>query len=326
MNKRALLAMAVAFVLVASCSGEGDAAPEPAISTSQIEQLAADADEFADIYWGSWPDVDEALARYAEDIVFYDAPDGDFTIEGADVMVPIIRGFARYYSDVNPQVEGRFVATDGAAYLVELGHGYWPPWSLEPDEHPPVVGLDIYHFDGELAVAYDIWFKDETLTMIEMGCFAIDECPMATDIANSYVRAWTSGDSGAIADIYADDAEFVDTILGINESGSDNISKLADRRFGSGAWDLEVVEVYAMTRGWRQPTENQPNQGDVIGIGINYRIVDDAGNTVINSLATFEMGTRELNGFTSHPEGLITYEEVFHDPGVWSEAAAIAAG
>ena len=284
------------------------------LSEFTVPELAAHAIGFSDAYHGSWPDIDLALERFANSAVFYDPADGDFIIEGKAV-VPMLRGFAAYMAGVEPVMEEVFVSADGASFRASYGHGYWPPWSVEPADHPPVVGLDVFHFAGDSVTGLDIWFEDDTLGTLGFGCFAANGCPQLAAIVDRYVTAWTSGDPSQIAALYDDNATFTDSLLQIDAVGPEEISGIAETRFGEGDVTLEVVEIYAQTNGPDVPTDTGSEIGAVIAVGLHYRISSPSAEfTSFESLTTFEFGTRQANGFTPHPEGLITREEVFHNP------------
>ena len=74
-------------------------------------------------------------------------------------------------------------------------------------------------------------------------------------------------------------------------------------------------KLYVQTNGPDPPSEQLPVQGAIIAVGIHYRsnmLVDGAAKTV-ESLTTFELGTRQGSTFAPDPNGLITREEVFYN-------------
>jgi len=281
---------------------------------SDVASLEIRAVEFSKEYYDAWPAIDAALERFADDVVFYDPADGDFVIEGSSAIVPTIRTFAAYYSSINPVMEEVFLSRDAAAYRASYDHGYWPPWSVEPADHPRLVGLDVVHFEGDSVTGFDIWFEGDSLETLELGCFAVDGCPEVGVIVERYVTAWASGDPDQIASLYDDDATFTDTLLGIEAVGPDEISGVAAIRFGPDDV-VEVIEVYAQTNGPDVPVEDGSEVGRVIAVGIHYRVSSPGADAAgFESLTTFEIGARQDDGFAPHPEGLITREEVFHSP------------
>lgn len=314
---RALLAALTASWVLASAACTSDdsrtAMPSSVLSASQIEQRLTEATDFSDSYHASWPDIGAALDRMVEDVVFYDPADGDFTIEGKASVVPAVRGFANFFSDTEWPVERTFLSADGAAYRVPVAEGLWPYWLTEPPDHAPVVELDEFRFDNGDVTHLTIWFDTDTLEMLEFGCFAIDGCPELQRHVDWYLDAWSSGDVEQIAALYAENATFTDSLLGIDATGPDEISLLSEARFGSGERNFEVVDVYAQTSGPEPATEDEEYNGPVIAVGIHYRVSVD-GRTGYESLTTFELGTRQVRGFDLHPQGLITREEVFYDP------------
>jgi hypothetical protein len=284
------------------------------LSEFTVAELAAHAIGLSDAYHRSWPDIDGALERFANSAVFYDPADGDFIIEGEGV-VPMLRGFAAYMAGVEVVMEEVFVSADGASFRASYGHGYWPPWAVEPADHPPVIGLDVFHLEGDSVTGLDIWFEDDSLGTLGFGCFAANGCPQLAAIVDRYVTAWTSGDPSQIAALYDDNATFTDSLLQIDAVGPEEISGIAEARFGEGDVTLEVVEIYAQTNGPDVPTDTDSEIGGVIAVGLHYRVSSPSADFIsFESLTTFEFGTRQANGFAPHPEGLITREEVFHNP------------
>lgn len=292
------------------------------LSNMSVAELHAHAVEFSDTYHRSWPDIEFALERFADDVVFYDPADGDFIIEGSTVIVPILRNFVRHFPNVAPVVAEVFVSADGAAYRSVYGHGYWPPWSTEPSGHRPVVDLNVFHFEGDSVTGFDIWFEDDSLETMGFGCFANNGCPELGVIVERYVTAWTSGDPDQIAALYADNATFVDNLNGIAAVGPSEISSTSRARFGQGDFILEVIAVYAQTNGPGLPTEADLDLGELIAVGLHYRVSSPNGDyAASDSLTTFEFGTPRTDGFTPHPQDLITREEVFHNPDTFANIA-----
>jgi hypothetical protein len=77
-----------------------------------------------------------------------------------------------------------------------------------------------------------------------------------------------------------------------------------------------VIDLYVQTNdGIDTSTEQPPEQGAIIAVGIHYRytLVVKGESTTGESLTTFELGTRQRSTFAIDPGGLITREEVFYD-------------
>ena len=310
---RLLLVLICVVALVSGLVACSDDSDDGAVSDSELVELEDRATEVAESFWEAWPD-DAIIDRFADDIAFYDPSDGDFTIEGKDRFAPIERNLLGFWAAADPSVETVWVATDGASYRVAYPDVVWPPWLPEPSEHPPVVFLYVFGFEGESITEYELWLEDTTLEMLGFGCFGVEACPDAQAMVDRYSRAWNSGESDLIAALYADDATFTDSVSGIEVTGAREISGLSDRRLGPGAnAEIEVVGVYAQTNEYQLPSEATGDLGQVIALGIHYRVLDPDGDAPpLQRLATFELGTRRSGGFDLHPEGLITREEVFH--------------
>ena len=78
---------------------------------------------------------------------------------------------------------------------------------------------------------------------------------------------------------------------------------------------LGLIDLYVQTGGPYQPKETQPWQGQIVAVGIHHRNtrVVDGTPKIVESRATFELGTRQKSAFAIDPNGLIVREEVFHD-------------
>ncbi len=287
--------------------------PAAALSAPGLRQWRVRAQEIGDGYWGAWPDT-AIVEELADDVVFSMPSDGDL-IEGKGAVGSMLRTFIGYYAAAEPAVEAMFLSADAAAYHVSFASGLWPPWTPEPLVHPPFTILDIFRFTDGAITDYEVWLEDKTLQMAEYGCFAIDGCLEAQALVDRYMAAWSAGDVDDIAALYADNAVFTDSLLGLHAVGPGAISGLVDERYGSGDFTVELLGVYGQTNGYQSPTDESPELGRLVGIGIHYRVSDeDTGVIVLESLTTFELGHWQPGSSNRNPRGLITREEVFHEP------------
>jgi hypothetical protein len=298
--------------LVAACGGE-----EP-MSQAEIAQWKTDAVAFADRFYGAWPDVDASFAEFADDATFYDPGDGDFLIEGKQQIVALHRSFFCDFPEIQVHRTGLYLSADGAAYRATT-ENLWPPGVPEPADHPPVGGLDLFRFKDGLVASWEVnWALPASLEMVGFGVFAPGEhgSEQLQEIADRYLAVWSSGDKDRIAALYRKDAVFSDTMLGIQAQGPAAISELGVKRFGTGGpVTFEIIDLYVQTNGPDPPIKSRPDSGAIVAAGIHYRcnlVVDDEPATV-ESLTTFELGTRQGGSFALDPNGLITREEVFYD-------------
>ena len=314
---------AAAFVIVC-CSVEGcggddgsertTTVPRTELAADQLEAWRAEATEFVDLYYGAWPDISNGTDRFADDVVFSAPGDGDH-IEGKQSVASALAQWSSYIASAERTSGDAFVSGDGAAHVFEFGTPVWPPWLFEPDEHPDVVEIEEFRFSDGLTTEFVVWLRDDTLEMLDFGCFAVDACPDYTEVVDRYLAAWTSGDAEVVAALYAEDAVFTDGLFGWEANGPGDIGALAERRFGPvDDFAVEVIALYGQTNGHREPSEGRPDDGQVYGVAIHYRwtVLDGEGHAV-ESLTTFELGSREMSGWSLHPDGLITEENVFHD-------------
>ncbi len=288
------------------------------MTAAQISQWNKDATAFADGFAGAFPaDVDAMLADFADDAAFWDPSDGDFLIGGKPGILTMQRDFNEYFANGEQIPKAVYVSGNAVAFPSTFKN-MWPPWVPEPTDHPWGVDLEVFRFrDGQVA-GWDIWFSAPTLEMYGQGVFAPGKGgpQQLQEIVDRYLAAWASGDGGRIAALYHPDASFSDTVLGLQAQGAAAIAALGEKRFGSGApVTLEVIDLCAQTNGKYPPYEQKPKDGAIIGVGIHYHcnLVVEGKPTIVESLTTFELGTRMGKYFEPDPNGLITREEVFHD-------------
>ena len=263
-------------------------------------------------------DVSATFPEFADNIAFYDPGDGDFLIEGKQQVAALTRSMFSSFPDYRFRQKAVYLSADGAAYNGVM-ENLWPPGLPEPANHPPVRALELFRFKDGLVASWEIWGLPATLEMLSMACFAPGEggSEQLWAIADRYLAAWSSGDKDRIAALYRDDAVFSDTMRGIQAQGAAAIGELGDTRFGSGGpLTLEVIDLYVQTNDGLDPSAEQPpEQGAIIAVGIHYRcnLVVAGIPTSVESLTTFELGTRHEKSFDIDPHGLITREEVFYD-------------
>jgi hypothetical protein len=112
MNK--MTAIAVGVLLLAACGDSGTPMPTPAVSTSEIQRLSAEADAFAQSHMGAWPDVDAYVADLAEDVTGAD-PSARDSGGGKAAAVSMWKMW-ELRTDHTMNVTGTFISADGAAY------------------------------------------------------------------------------------------------------------------------------------------------------------------------------------------------------------------
>lgn len=89
-----------------------------------------------------------------------------------------------------------------------------------------------------------------------------------------------------------------------------------DKRFGSaGKITFELIDLHVQTNRPDPPTEQLPDRGAIVRVGIHYRciLVVDGRPATVESLTAFELGTSQGESFALDSNGLITREEVFYD-------------
>jgi hypothetical protein len=312
---RLIVAMVVALA-VSSSACAGESSPTAVMSADEMRAWEQEANAFHDKTSAAWPDVDTHFADFAEAAEFYDPGSGDYVVEGQNRIISIHRPMADFFPDMAAVAMATFISADAAAFLVEIAN-LWPPWVPEPPDPPPVEFLSVYRFEDGLVTAFEVWNTVATFELTGLGCFADGGCVTELEaIADQYVAAWSSGDEGQIAALYAEDAQFDDTMFDLDDEGSDGIAGLSRERFElDGVADLEILDLAAQINGPDAPTETRPNQGGIIAVAIHYRWTTSIDGEPVSgdSLTTFELGTRTTTGFEPDPDGLITREEVFHD-------------
>jgi ketosteroid isomerase-like protein len=294
----------VVGILLAACNGATDSSTA-VMSAAEVGVWQAEALAFNERNLGSWPDLDLSMPEFAEDATV-SGPSGGFFIEGKRSISHFFEWWTLGNFQVEIETKRVFVSADSAAFD-NIWHNLWPYWADEPPDHPPLKFLDRFQFQDGLVTSYIIFDLADNHVITEAGCFPVDGCPELREIVDRYLAAWSSRDEGQIAALYTEDAVFTDSLLGMEVEGSGAIAALADQRFGSiGDTPLEYIELYAQIDGRYPPTEEEPENGRIVGVGILYQWNALAGgkSSAVESITTFEV----------NPQGLITREEVFHDP------------
>ncbi|MDJ0923347.1 MAG: nuclear transport factor 2 family protein [Acidimicrobiia bacterium] len=325
----------VLVLLIAACSGSdgGGLLPSPVVPAEEVRQLSVEADAFAERHMAVWPDVDAYASVYAEDLTGAD-PSGRDSDGGKQAWLNMWRTWERL-TDYTIEVNDTFISTDGAAYI-QLWRGLWPTDVGYPVEGPRADGMSYFEtfvFEDGLVVESDVWWYPKDNERAGFGCFAIDGCPALQQAVNRYVAAWTARDADAIAALYADEAHFTDSLLGLEAAGAVSIGDLADDRFGSaGELSIEVVDLFSWTDGYGQPSENDPYHGKLLGVTIHYRatVSDEGVVQTQEAVTTLEMGNRYVRDLYTYvdldPAGLIHRETVYHEPTSLLSAATAGGG
>jgi len=322
MNRATQLA-SIAVLFLAACGTSGTAMPTPVVSASEIQQFSAAADAFAERHMGAWPDVDAYAADYAEDVIGAD-PTGRDSDGGKQAWLNMWVAWERL-TDYTIEVTGTFISADGAAYK-QLWRGLWPTdvgFPVESERDPDGMSyFETFVFEGGKVVVSDVWWYPKDNERVGFGCFAVDGCPALQETVDRYVSAWTARDSDAIAALYSDEGSFTDSLFGHEATGPESVGALADNRFGStGDLSIEVLDLFSWTDGYGQPSERDPQHGNLLGVTVHYRAtVNDNGlEHVQEAVATLELGHRYVSeDLYTHvdidPEGLIHREVVYHEP------------
>jgi SnoaL-like domain len=320
-----------AVLATSACSGGGGATPTLASGLSETEISQADADmrDFADSYFGAWPNADEVVSQVSDDATFYDPTDGDW-ITGKPSIWQLLMTISGSYPDLAYRVNNVFVSADRALYQLEAD-GLWPPWVATPPDHPPVHEIQAVRLADGLLASTELAFAVSEMEMFPLGCFREQGCSdRYQQLVNGYISAWSSGDASQIAALYRDDAVFTDSLLGLSAQGAQQIGQLAQARFGAeGQVDLEVVDQYAQTYGYGAAYSNHPYVGAVIAAPIRYRATMAVGGQPITresfTFLRFASWTPAA-GLSTEPDGRIVEERVFHDAASlssWLEATSV---
>jgi hypothetical protein len=290
-------------MLLVGCSKAAES-PMAVMPEAKIREQQADAIAFVDRTLGAWPKFSQFYAEFADGVTFSN-PSTDDYLEGKDSVTALFKATIIWFYETEIEPTRVFISAEDAAYD-NIWHNMWPPWVIEPAEHPPVHNLDLIRFQDGLVTNYTIMFSKETQAMTETGCFAVDKCPELQEIVDRYLAAWSSRDEGQVAALYTEEAVFSDSLFGMGAVGPGEIADLAVKRFGAnGDNTLEELGLYAQTNGSDAATDEQPELGRIVGVGIHYRwnALVEGESTAVESLTTFDVDS----------QGLITGEEVFHD-------------
>lgn len=303
--------LAIAALLVGACSDRAGAdTPTVALDASELDDWERTASEFFDQFYEGWPDLEARFSAFADDAVFYDPTFGDYWIGPQEIiagwgMMPSV------FPDLEAGVKSLFLSAEGAAFDVDW-IDFWP--GEKPSDVPWPAGLEVFSFDDTLVASEDLWYTAETLEGPMNSCGGCTNEIQAT--ADSYVTAWSSGDTDQIAALYSADATLSDSLFGVNATGPEGIAQSRGKRFGSGEIAMTVEGVYgvALNHPLIGPGSSS-SPGDITGVGVRFMWNGAGEATTVESLALVYFGSVEDGYYQAdNPGNLILREEVFHNP------------
>jgi hypothetical protein len=142
------------------------------MSEAEVREWQIEALAFFDISLGAWPEIEQFIAEFAEDATFSDPTYGNF-IDGLRRIDHFFNFWVLEFPDVEIETRRVFISTYGAAYD-DIWFNLWPYWVVEPPDHPPARGLDLFQFQDGLVTSFILMYPRETLEMMELGCFPVD--------------------------------------------------------------------------------------------------------------------------------------------------------
>lgn len=229
-----LLILLVLVFILSSCGGKVISPQIP-----EVDLVVDWADTCQEVYAGqiaAWDsrEADQLREVYTEDIVHFDGG----TIEGIDDVVFMARTLWMFLDDWGMEA--------GRTYISESDcFGVWANWGFGGfTEDNPRMEYDLVDIEDGKIYFWRLFYDEDW-----------DFEPINFSLLENFAAGWSSGDSLAVSDLYAEDALLEDSLFGISGSGMEEIQMIAGgfwKEHPSATWEL----VASFSEG---PNPNQPD-------------------------------------------------------------------
>ncbi len=222
-----------------SCGVRPDVAPREPVPANVVHSASRAFDTLARAGWDAWttPDGQTAQSPFAGDAVFHDESFGDHAV-GIDEITSLLAFMSTYAPSWEATITERYIGLgDGIAVtrsrnISVNGHDF--------TQADPLLSVDRLQFRDGRITYWTAFYAFDSLQKTQGASRHLDE---AKAMLSSYQAAWSSGDSNAVARLYAVDAEWKDTLFGQHLEGRREIESFAEKFFNwypGGRWDLSL--------------------------------------------------------------------------------------
>lgn len=260
---------------------EGEAVSRKVLAASEVASLGKAFEELATRQIDAWNrhDIDGILQVYTEDILLHDG------YPLAENSTKLRTEVSRFLT-MNPKFESRL---GGIFINGRNGILIWEIWNaFRATEADPVREFDLLEArDGRIS-SWTIFYDHNSLRSIGYAS-SIDE-----EILADYVAAWSSGDPGRVASIYAQNAVREDHLYGERQQGRQSIEDYA-RNFFSWYPDIRLEPVLLFS---------ERNPGTIEGGILKFPVLDQDGQPCAVSVAVLLEPLEEK----------IQTERIYYDP------------
>jgi hypothetical protein len=249
------------MIVVTSCQPVSSAS-RPPISATEVNTIAASYNEISNAYIQAWNthDTENMRPLLTDDVIYYE-PSNNPSVMFIDNLL----GRNAIVLSENPNIQGQqaglFINRDSAFDIWEMW-GYSEVDGYLSSAEDPISAFDWYTLrDGKIATMWLFWeagFLETSFNVV------IHEQPLL-----DYEKAWSSGDSQEVADLYAPEAVLHDSLFGPDLTGPAAIQEFAAQFF---TWYPGVSFTRQI---WFQLGESRPVK---VGGVYTIHVLDQAGD------------------------------------------------
>ena len=198
------------------------------LDAKEITQIAEDFKALTDANREAHlaKDYSAIEALFTEDMLFDDYSFGDHLV-GTGKFMGMTRNFLYYFKNLQWQTTNYFIGSDKIITLAKFWDMNW--MGKEYKEENPFFHVFLFKPKGNHISAWRLFYGHDFL--IEQHLLTETEAAEMRSLLSTYASAWSSMDSKAVAEMYAENAIRQDSIFKVTQQGSNAVKAFAEAFF-----------------------------------------------------------------------------------------------
>ena len=224
-NKFTLLLVLFAVLSLSACTNTKIL---PTLDAIQITSLSDNCEALYKSHIDAWDSREPENLRgiYTDDIVHFD---GEPLFVGIDEVVNMPREMYLYFPNWQMQKGNTYISKESCL-------GTWINWDVFGfTQDDPGMEYDILEHQDSKISFWQAFYSQNFHQAIDNKDLVDD------DFLSQFASSWSSGNTGEVVSIYAQDAELVDSLYGISVVGKQGVKKYANSFFAKSSkakWEL----------------------------------------------------------------------------------------
>jgi len=285
----------ICILLLSACSSSKNDPPtvrEP-LSSEEITKRAEAFEAVVAKNAEAWnaKDLDAIQAVLTKDIHFVDVSAGD-NFKGISQVMTMARIFCGMFPDLQRQATSHYIGVEEGMAIYD----YWG-WRIGARQYTredPFIYVFLYKTQGDLISE---WHLFEGIEVLETHFLKETGSIETRSIISSYASAWSSGDTKAVAEMYAKDAVRRDALFEESQQGPKAIQSFAESFF---TWYPNAKWITLEMFGEKK-FRDKPQ---AVGSSFKIEVTDTAG----------EVCEIEAVVLLHVLEGMILQEDIYYEP------------